>query len=262
MLVMPRFDDGAIDIQELLRRLAEQVANAVMDAKADQPCGGGANSRNGYRERSLATCVGALTPRIPKPRSGSFFPEGVLGRHRRVGVVDTEPYDSWLAFLRAICSRGAAGARLVVSDACPGLVRAIGEVFRGAAWQRRRDGHAPRGVRHAGGVLPEGGGAGGGRARRAGLPRLSADPLEVPAHQQRAGEDQPGDKAQVFPSTGSLVRLAGAVKCEQDEIWQETRYFSEARMNGLYDGRRTRGIDGSVEWARLEVEARMFSSRP
>lgn len=40
---------------------------------------------------------------------------------------------------------------------------------------------------------------------------------------------------QVFPSTGSLVRLAGAVMCEQDEIWQESRYFSEARMNELYD---------------------------
>ena len=41
MLAMPRFDDGAIDMQELLRRLAEQVANAVMDAEADQLCGGG-----------------------------------------------------------------------------------------------------------------------------------------------------------------------------------------------------------------------------
>lgn len=50
---MPRFDDGAIDMQELLRRLAEQVVNAVMDAEADQLCGGGANSRNGYRERGL-----------------------------------------------------------------------------------------------------------------------------------------------------------------------------------------------------------------
>lgn len=74
MLAMPRFDDGAIDMQELLRRLAEQVVNAVMDAEADQLCGGGANSRNGYRERSLATCVGTLTLRIPKLRSGSFFP--------------------------------------------------------------------------------------------------------------------------------------------------------------------------------------------
>lgn len=62
---MPRFDDGAIDMQELLRRLAEQVVNAVTDAEADQPCGGRANSRNGYRERDLATCVGTLMPRIP-----------------------------------------------------------------------------------------------------------------------------------------------------------------------------------------------------
>lgn len=84
MLAMPRFDDGAIDMQDLLRRLAEQVVNAVMDSEADQPCGGGANSRNGYRERSLATCVGTLTPRIPKLRSGSFFPEDVLERYQRV----------------------------------------------------------------------------------------------------------------------------------------------------------------------------------
>lgn len=36
MIAMPRFEDGAIDMQELLRRLAEQVVNAVMDAEADQ----------------------------------------------------------------------------------------------------------------------------------------------------------------------------------------------------------------------------------
>lgn len=80
---MPRFDDGAIDMQELLRRLAEQVVNAVMDAEADQLCGGGANSRNGYRERGLATCVGTLTLRIPKLRTGSFFPDDVIERYQR-----------------------------------------------------------------------------------------------------------------------------------------------------------------------------------
>ena len=84
MLAMPRFDDGAIDMQELLRRLAEQVVNAVMDAEADQLCGGGGNSRNGYRERSLATCVGTLTLRIPKLRRGSYFPEDLLTRYSRV----------------------------------------------------------------------------------------------------------------------------------------------------------------------------------
>lgn len=84
MLAMPRFDDGAIDMQELLRRLAEQVVNAVMDAEADQLCGGGANSRNGYRERGLATCVGTLTLRIPKLCTGSFFPDDAIERYQRV----------------------------------------------------------------------------------------------------------------------------------------------------------------------------------
>lgn len=64
MLAMLRFDDGTIDMQELLRRLAGQVVNAAMGAETDQLCGGGANSRNGHRERSLATCVGTLTPSV------------------------------------------------------------------------------------------------------------------------------------------------------------------------------------------------------
>lgn len=62
--------------------------------------------------------------------------------------------------------------------------------------------------------------------------------------------------AQTFPSTTSLVRLAGAVMWEQDEMWQKSRYFSEATMSELYDEGRTRGIDGAVDWARLEAEAR------
>ena len=75
-------------------------------------------------------------------------------------------------------------------------------------------GHVPRGVRHAGGVLPEGGGGvGGGRARCAGLPRLPADPLEAPAHRQRAGEDQPRDEAQAARRAGvPLHGLAGAAR--------------------------------------------------
>lgn len=49
MLAMPRFDDGAIDMQELLRRLAEQVVNAVMDAAAAaRGCGIRAGGPNEY----------------------------------------------------------------------------------------------------------------------------------------------------------------------------------------------------------------------
>lgn len=235
---LPRFGDGSINLRELLRLLAEDVVNAIMDAEADQLCAGGANSRNGYRERRLVTCVGDIELRIPKLRSGSFFPEDVLERYQRVdravvaavaemyatgtstrkvqrvaeklgiqrlskdqvsaiardldedvaellgrdlggaripyiwldatyvkcrrggrvqstavvtaigcdedgwrralgiAVVDTESYDSWLAFLRELKGRGARGVRLVVSDAHKGLVKAIGEVFQGASWQR------------------------------------------------------------------------------------------------------------------------------
>ena len=399
MLAMPRFDDGAIDMQELLRRLAEQVVNAVMDAEADQLCGGGANSRNGYRERSLATCVGTLTLRIPKLRTGSFFPDGVIERYQRadralvaavaemyatgtstrkvqrvaekmgvsrlskdqvsaiassldadieelcarpldgspvpyvwldatyvkcrregrvastavvtaigcdaggwrrvlgVDVVDTESYDSWLAFLRAIRSRGAAGVRLVVSDAHPGLVRALGEVFQGAAWQRcavhlMRDCMREAGswqLRRRVGRIVSQVFRGRDAATVTAMYHVACDMLEgccpraaailegaepdalayldfPPAHWKRLRTNNVRERTnreikrrsrvvQVFPSTGSLVRLAGAVMCEQDETWQESRYFSEERMNELYDEGRTRGIVGPVDWARLEAEA-------
>ena len=55
---MPGFEDGSVSPRELMRRIAEDVVDAIMDAEADQLCAGGANSRNGYRERSLVTCVG------------------------------------------------------------------------------------------------------------------------------------------------------------------------------------------------------------
>lgn len=81
---IPRSTDGMVDIQSLLRLLAEQAVNAIMDEEADQLCGDGANSRNGYRNRTLETCVGTLNLRIPKLRTGSFFPEDVLECYRRV----------------------------------------------------------------------------------------------------------------------------------------------------------------------------------
>lgn len=235
---MPRFEDGCINLQELIRRIAEDVANGVMAAEAEQMCEATGNSRNGYRDRRLKTCVGDLNLRVPKLRTGSFFPEDVIERYQRVdralasavaemyatgtstrkvqriaekmgvsrlskdqvsslcesldadvdelcsrplgeapvpylwldatyvrcrregrvastavvtaigcdaegwrrvlgiAVVDTESYDSWLAFLRGVRARGVRGVRLVVSDAHKGLVRALGEVFQGAAWQR------------------------------------------------------------------------------------------------------------------------------
>ena len=400
LLAMPRFDDGAIDMRELIRRLAEQVVNAVMDAGTDQLCAGGANSRNGYRERAIKTCVGTLTLRIPKLRTGSFFPDDVIERYQRadralvaavaemyatgtstrkvqriaekmgasrlsrdqvsaiassldadidelcgrsldgapapyvwldatyvrcrregrvastaavtaigcdaggwrrvlgVGVVGTESYDSWLAFPRGVRGRGVAGVRLAVSDAHPGLVRALGEVFQGASWQRRRVHFMRDCMREAGSWHPR---------RRVGrilspvfrgrdaatvtamyrvaidmpgtcCPRAAAileeaepDALAYldfpPSHRRRLRTSSVQERnnreikrrsrmVQVFPSVKSLARLAGAVMCEQDEMWQGSRYFSEAKMDEPCDDKRIHGIDGPVDWARLEVDAR------
>ena len=42
----------------------------------------------------------------------------------------------WRAFLASVRARGLSGLVLCVSDDHAGLVRALGEVFQGAAWQR------------------------------------------------------------------------------------------------------------------------------
>ena len=80
---MPRFDDGTVNLSELLRIMAESLVNEIMDAQADEACADG-NQRNGYRERRLVTSVGEITLRIPKLRRGSYFPEDLLERYSRV----------------------------------------------------------------------------------------------------------------------------------------------------------------------------------
>lgn len=79
---IPRFDDGMVNIQELIRAMAESIVNEIMDAQAEDACADG-NQRNGYRERRLVTSVGAIGLRIPKLRRGSYFPEDLIERYSR-----------------------------------------------------------------------------------------------------------------------------------------------------------------------------------
>ena len=65
---LPTHGDGLLDMRKLARTLLESMVNEVMDAQADMLRGDGANARNGYRERGLATPVGDITPRMPKLR--------------------------------------------------------------------------------------------------------------------------------------------------------------------------------------------------
>src|SRR5688572_8449699 len=73
-----------------LRQMVQQFAQAVIELEAEQQIGAGRHERspsrttqrNGYRERGLATRVGELELRIPKLRTGSFFPSLLEPRRR------------------------------------------------------------------------------------------------------------------------------------------------------------------------------------
>lgn len=80
------------DLQTFGRRMLEALLNAAMSAKADEACNAAykerdperLNSRNGYRPRRLVTQAGEISLRIPKLRSGTFFPEDVIERYCRI----------------------------------------------------------------------------------------------------------------------------------------------------------------------------------
>src|SRR5512146_110105 len=67
---------------DFLRAVAEAVLQILMEADVEGLIGAGRhersaerlNGRNGYRERTLDTRLGALQLRIPKLRQGSYFP--------------------------------------------------------------------------------------------------------------------------------------------------------------------------------------------
>lgn len=67
---MPRFDDGMVNIRELVRVMAEPLVNEIVDAQAEDACADG-NQRNRYRERTLVTSVGTISLRTPKLRRGA-----------------------------------------------------------------------------------------------------------------------------------------------------------------------------------------------
>ena len=75
-----------------MRELPSTFINALLSAQADAVCGAEYgtrsperdNRRNGYRHRDLNTRAGTIDVAIPKLREGSYFPDWLLTRHRRV----------------------------------------------------------------------------------------------------------------------------------------------------------------------------------
>lgn len=61
---------------------------------------------------------------------------------------------------------------------------------------------------------------------------------------------------QVFPSEKSLLRLMGAVLCDQAETWSDSHYFSERKMAEMHNAELRKGASGCHDWAELEETAR------
>ena len=89
MIEMLRTADGG----ELMRRLLGGMLQAVVDAEATAHIGadlhqrtdGRTTQRNGTRDKLVTTAAGDLTVKIPKVRTGSFFP-ALLAPRRRIDV--------------------------------------------------------------------------------------------------------------------------------------------------------------------------------
>jgi putative transposase len=76
----------------LLHSMIKTFAEALMSAEADAICGADygtrsnerVNQRNGYRDRRWDTRAGTMDLAVPKLRSGSYFPDWLLERRKRV----------------------------------------------------------------------------------------------------------------------------------------------------------------------------------
>src|SRR5205809_267642 len=80
-------------LKQLTSRLVEKVLQAEMthhlgfEAGQEKPSGA-TNGRNGYTSKRLLTEQGEITIDVPRDRQGSFEPQLVRKRERRVGAFD------------------------------------------------------------------------------------------------------------------------------------------------------------------------------
>src|SRR5271156_4844146 len=89
---------------DFLRAVAEAVLQILMEADVEGLIGAGRhertgdrlNYRNGYRERSFDTRLGALQLRIPKLRQGSYFPPFLKARKSSEKALIAVIQEAWI----------------------------------------------------------------------------------------------------------------------------------------------------------------------
>lgn len=80
---LPRLDNNKFDINQIARKLVEELLNEVMSIQADEFCEMFGTSRNGYRARGLITSMGEITLLVPKIRAGTYFPDDIIEKWSR-----------------------------------------------------------------------------------------------------------------------------------------------------------------------------------
>jgi transposase-like protein len=91
--------------QDFLRSVAESVLQLIMEADVEGLIGAGrfersaerATWRNGYRERSLDTRLGTLNLKIPKLRTGAYFPGFLEPRRTVEKALVSVIQEAWIA---------------------------------------------------------------------------------------------------------------------------------------------------------------------
>lgn len=80
---------GQFTLQKLMEAEVESKTGAALNERSGERV----NYRNGYRDRTLETRIGALDLRIPKLRAGSYFPSFLeprkMSEHALVSVVQS-----------------------------------------------------------------------------------------------------------------------------------------------------------------------------
>ena len=80
---LPKIDNNKLNLNEIARRLVEDLLNELMSIQADELCETLGTTRNGYRDRGLIAGIGEITLHVPKLREGTYFPDDIIEKWSR-----------------------------------------------------------------------------------------------------------------------------------------------------------------------------------
>ena len=135
--LMAKHDQG-----DLLRSIAEEVLQLMMEADVDGLIGAGRHERadgrttwrNGHRDRTLDTRLGTLNLKVPKLRQGSYFPGFLEARKTSEQALVAVIQEAWISGVSPrkvddlVQAMGLSGiSKSTVSKLCKDIDERVGE---------------------------------------------------------------------------------------------------------------------------------------